>query len=149
MVVRLDGTVEEVTTGLPPNNPNFCPRQAWPGGKIVTNDKLEVQLRFYERKGLPLTEELKAKKDELEAVKKASQRGVWDRLGGKAIVTDVRHNVQGRVIKLGGVEGAMRTAASKATRAAPRPKGGVRVLTGAEGALRGEKRQRFEADGVL
>ena len=41
-VVRLDGTVEEVVTGLPPNNPNFAPRAAWPGGKMLTNDKLEV-----------------------------------------------------------------------------------------------------------
>lgn len=45
VVVRLDGTVDIVRTTLPPNNPAFAPRQAWPGGKIVTNDKLEVSLR--------------------------------------------------------------------------------------------------------
>lgn len=42
-VVRLDGSVAVVTTGAPPNNPAFAPRQAWPGGKIVTNDKLEAR----------------------------------------------------------------------------------------------------------
>ena len=61
LVKRLDGTVEEVVTGLPPSNPAFAPRAAWPGGKIVTNDKLEVKLRFYERKGIALTPELEAK----------------------------------------------------------------------------------------
>ena len=61
LVRRLDGTIEEVITGAPPNNPNFAPRSAWPGGKIVTNDKLEVKLKFYERKGIPLTPELIAK----------------------------------------------------------------------------------------
>ena len=42
-VTRLDGTVEVVTTGLPPDNPNFKPRQTVWGGKIVTNDKLEAR----------------------------------------------------------------------------------------------------------
>lgn len=64
-VKRLDGTVEEVLTGVPPQNPNFVPRTCWPGGNIVTSDKLAVQLKFYERKGLPLTPELQAKKAEV------------------------------------------------------------------------------------
>ena len=58
---RLDGRVDEVVVGLPPNNPAFAPRKAHPGGKIVTNDKLEVKLKFYERKGMALTPELLAK----------------------------------------------------------------------------------------
>ncbi|KAL3908813.1 MAG: hypothetical protein SGPRY_009652, partial [Prymnesium sp.] len=40
-VVRLDGSVDVVTTGVAPNNPAFAPRQAWPGGKILTNDKVQ------------------------------------------------------------------------------------------------------------
>ena len=61
-VVRLDGTVEEVVVGAPPNNPNFQPRQTVWSGKVVTNDKLEVKLKFHLRKGLPLTPELEAKR---------------------------------------------------------------------------------------
>ena len=152
-VKRLDGTVQEVVTGLPPNNPNFVPRQCWPGGKILTNDKLEVQLKFYERKGLPLTPELEAKKAELEAAEaaaKATSGGVKQRLGkGKA-----RAGVPGgRVVTLGGAEGAVQGKGAEAAVAAPpvvapkaapeqsawyknRPKGGgVKVLGGAEGAL--------------
>ena len=40
MVRRLDGTWEALPSRI--NNPNFAPRQAHPGGKIVTNDKDEV-----------------------------------------------------------------------------------------------------------
>ncbi|KAL1523634.1 hypothetical protein AB1Y20_018570 [Prymnesium parvum] len=135
-IVRLDGTVDVVTTGVPPNNPAFAPRQAWPGGKIVTNDKLEVQLKFYERKGLPLTDELKAKKAELELSK---THNIWERLGAKRAPKECGG---GRVIKLGGKEGAVPAkegACGEAPRPA-RPKGGVKVLSGAEGAMVGEKR---------
>jgi len=101
LVKRLDGTVEEVVTGLPPQNPNFVPRTCWPGGKIMTNDKLEVQLKFYERKGLPLTPELQAKKEELEA---AAAEAASARAKGKG-------KGKGRVVTLGGSEGGVKAAA--------------------------------------
>jgi len=156
-VKRLDGTVEKVVTGLPPQDPNFAPRKCWPGGKIVTNDKLEVLLRFHERKGLPLTPELEAKKAELdgaanaEAELKAKRAAKFGGAGGK-----------GKVVSLGGADGAVKGAAKTAAaaakaaaaeavvapKAAPevsawyknRPKGGVKVLGGTEGALTGSKR---------
>lgn len=143
-VVRLDGSVDVVTTGVTPNNPAFAPRQAWPGGKIVTNDKLEVQLKFYERKGLPLTEELKAKKAELEQSKSSN---IWDRLGAKK-PAKTGAAAGGRVVKLGGTEGAVKVPSNSNTKSEaesaprpPRPKGGVKVLSGAEGPMVGDKRQ--------
>ena len=41
-VRRLDGTVDTVEK-ITPQNPNFVPRQAWPGGNIVTSNKDEVR----------------------------------------------------------------------------------------------------------
>merc|ERR1719359_1878139 len=149
LVKRLDGTVEEVVTGLPPNNPNFKPRECWPGGRIVTNDKLEVLLKFHERKGLPLTPELQAKKEELEAA--AAAAGSRNGNGkGKAKAA------KGKVVTLGGSEGALSKAtplADAPPKAAPevsawyknRPKGGVKVLGGAEGGLTGAKRSAENA----
>lgn len=147
-VKRLDGTIEEVVTGLPPNNPNFAPRQCWPGGKIYTNDKLEVQLRFYERKGMPLTPELEAKKAELDAAAKeagASKGNLAEKMGGGKKAK----GKGGKAVKLGG--GA---AAAAATLSVPkasaeqsawyknRPKGGVKVLGGVEGVVAVGKRER-------
>jgi len=147
-VKRLDGTIQEVVTGVPPNNPNFVPRKCWPGGKIVTNDKLEVQLRFYERKGMPLTPELEAKKAELEAagnaeaeakVKRAAKFGVPGK-GGKGAKGASSSSDSAAA-------GKAKAAAAAAIAAAPkvdeeqkqwyksRPKGGVKVLGGVEGAL--------------
>jgi len=143
LVKRLDGTVEEVVTGLPPNNPAFAPRQAHPGGKIVTNDKLEVRLRFYERKGMVLTPELEAKKAELDAV--AKEGDVWERIGkfkpgggGGSAPGGGKAKAKGKA-----KTGAAPAAIEAPPKAAPevtawiknRPKGGVKVLGGVEGAL--------------
>ena len=158
-VKRLDGSVEEVVTGLPPQNPNFVPRTCWPGGKIVTNDKLEVLLRFHERKGIALTPELQAKKAELEAAPKVApeaSKGVKERMGGKK---KGNKGKGGKLVTLGGAEGGLSSSKAAAAepvvapKAAPevsawyknRPKGGVKVLGGAEGALTGGKRAADEA----
>ena len=145
LVKRLDGTTQEITTGVPPNNPNFVPRAAWPGGKIVTNDKLEVQLRFYERKGIPLTPELEAKKAELLAAAGKELPAVGKASGVKARVC--------KGAKANGGDGKP-AATVEAPKAAPevkawfksRPKGGVKVLSGTDGALTGgAKRSADEA----
>lgn len=127
LVKRLDGTVEEVVTGLPPNNPAFAPRQAHPGGKIVTNDKLEVRLRFYERKGMVLTPELEAKKAELDAV--AKEGDVWERIG------KFKPGGGGGSAPGGGKAKAKGKAPEVTAWIKNRPKGGVKVLGGVEGAL--------------
>lgn len=152
LVKRLDGTTQEITTGIPPNNPNFVPRAAWPGGKLVTNDKLEVQLRFYERKGIPLTPELEAKKAELLAAAGKELPAVGKASGVKARV--------GKGAKAKGGDGKAKggdgkpAATVEAPKAAPevkawfksRPKGGVKVLSGTDGALTGgAKRSADEA----
>jgi len=138
-VKRLDGTVEEVITGAPPNNPAFVPRLAHPGGKIITNDKLEVKLRFYERKGMPLTPELIAKKAELDALSQEEAKHAPSGGANKA--------VKGKQKVGGGGKGS--SAASSLSvpivppKAPPevqawiknRPKGGVKVLSGTEGSL--------------
>ena len=137
-VKRLDGTVEEVITGAPPNNPAFVPRLAHPGGKIITNDKLEVKLRFYERKGMALTPELIAKKAELDALSQEAKQGP----NGGA-------NKAGKGKQKVGGGGKGSSAASSLSvpivppKAPPevqawiknRPKGGVKVLSGTEGSL--------------
>ena len=151
LVKRLNGTMQEITTGVPPTNPNFVPRAAWPGGKLVTNDKLEVQLRFYERKGIPLTPELEAKKAELAAAGKelppaGKASGVKARVGKGA-------KAKGGDGKAKGGDGKP-AATVEAPKAAPevkawfksRPKGGVKVLSGTDGALTGgAKRSADEA----
>lgn len=158
-VKRLDGTIEEVVTGLPPNNPNFAPRQCWPGGKIVTNDKLEVLLRFYERKGKPLTPELIAKKAELDAAEAEAAKNkptLADKMGGKG----KGKKGKGGIIQLGGSEGGVKGGGAAAAEAvvAPkadpevsawyksRPKGGVKKLGGSEGAVTGGKRPAEEPE---
>ena len=68
MVRRLDGTWEALPSKI--NNPNFAPRQAHPGGKIVTNDKDEVHVKFYTRKKVPIEqwpEHLRQKKAKMDA----------------------------------------------------------------------------------
>ena len=73
MVRRLDGTWEALPSKI--NNPNFAPRQAHPGGKIVTNDKDEVHVKFYMRKKVPIEqwpEHLRRKKEEMDAAAAAS-----------------------------------------------------------------------------
>ena len=155
-VRRLDGSVEEVVTGLPPNNPNFAPRQAWAGGKIVTNDKLEVLLKFYERKGKPLTPELAAKKAELEAAGNAEAELKAKRaakFGGGAMKARLGGGSSSDAAAPAAATKAKAKAAAAALPEAPkvsaetsswyknRPKGGVKVLGGNEGAV-GAKRPR-------
>lgn len=157
-VVRLDGTVEEVVVGAPPFNPNFQPRQTVWSGKVVTNDKLEVKLKFHLRKGLALTPELEAKKVELEAAEKAEE----ERLAARAAKFGTAPGAskgKGKAKGMGGAAAAPKEASGADTSAkqpaviAPpkatpeqsawyknRPKGGVKVLGGAEGALTGSKR---------
>ena len=68
MVRRLDGTCEALPSKV--DNPNFAPRRAHPGGKIATNDKDEVQVKFNLRKKVPIEEwpeRLKRKKAEMDA----------------------------------------------------------------------------------
>ena len=52
---------------MTPDNPNFAPRCAWPGGNIVTTNKDEALLKYYQRKGIPLPEHLQQKARELES----------------------------------------------------------------------------------
>ena len=151
-VKRLDGTIEEVVVGLPPQNPNFAPRKCWPGGKIVTNDKLEVLLKFYERKGKPLTPELEAKKAELEAAGKAEAELKAKRAakfgGGAGGAGDgAKGGAKGGAKKAKAGNGVVVEAPPKADAETSswyknRPKGGVKVLGGSEGALTGGKRSR-------
>jgi hypothetical protein len=68
MVRRLDGTCEALPSKV--DNPNFAPRRAHPGGKMATNDKDEVQVKFNLRKKVPIEEwpeRLKRKKAEMDA----------------------------------------------------------------------------------
>ena len=97
-VRRLDGTIAEVPA-MTPDNPNFAPRCAWPGGNIVTTNKDEALLKYYQRKGIPLPEHLQQKARELEsesAAQKALAEKRKKRFGG-----------QGGVKVLSGMEGAM------------------------------------------
>ena len=168
-VVRLDGTTEEVIVGAPPNNPNFAPRQTVWAGKVVTNDKLQVKLKFYERKGLALTPELLAKKAELEAAelaevaaqaKRAAKFGMATNgnKGGKGKGKGKVPASSGAFARLGATEGAAAEQPAAAAVAAPpkaapetsawyknRPKGGVKVLGGTEGAITGNKRGAEDA----
>jgi len=148
-VKRLDGTIEELPIGLPPDNPNFKPRETTWGGKVVTNDKLEVLLKFYERKGKPLTPELEAKKKELaaRAAEEAANKGTLKELmsGNKKA-----KGKGGKVIATGGSGGGGGGAALAVPKASAeqsawyknRPKGGVKVLGGVEGVVTGGKRER-------
>ena len=159
-VKRLDGSIEEVPIGVPPSNPNFKPRETVWSGKVVTSDKLEVQLRFYERKGMPLTAELEAKKAELIAAGTYERPGggsgpeIYGRQGGKK-----KGKGGGGGGKSGGGGGSKgSSAAAAAPPAAPlpvapevsawyrnRPKGGVKVLGGAEGAVGSKRSANGEA----
>jgi len=68
MVRRLDGTCEALPSKV--DNPSFAPRRAHPGGKIVTNDKDEVHLKFYQRKKVSIEqwpEHVRQKKTEMDA----------------------------------------------------------------------------------
>jgi len=68
MVRRLDGTCEALPSKI--DNPNFAPRKAHPGGKMATNDKDEVHVKFYMRTKVPIEkwpERLKRKKAEMDA----------------------------------------------------------------------------------
>jgi hypothetical protein len=118
LVKRLDGSVEEVPIGVPPSNPNFQPRMCHPGGKIVTSDKLEVLLRFYERKGKPLTPELEAKKAELDAAELEKQ-ALWEKRGGgkqfdKKKKGKGKGKGKGGVVTLDGAEGGLKSKAARA-----------------------------------
>ena len=151
-IKRLDGTIEEVHVGLPPKNPNFCPRKTVYEHKVVTNDKLEVLLKFYERKGKPLTPELLAKKAELEASGVSTTSGV----GNISKQSAKKQKGKGGKAKSAVAEAAPAPAAPEpivVPKAAPevsawyknRPKGGVKVLGGTEGALTGAKRPAEDA----
>ena len=68
MVRRLDGTCEALPSKI--DNPNFAPRKAHPGGKMATNDKDEVHVKYHLRKKVPIEEwpeHLKRKKAEMDA----------------------------------------------------------------------------------
>ena len=68
MVRRLDGTCEALPSKV--DNPNFAPRKAHPGGKMATNDKDEVHVKYHLRKKVPIEEwpeHLKRKKAEMDA----------------------------------------------------------------------------------
>ena len=68
MVRRLDGTCEALPSRI--DNPNFAPRKAHPGGKMATNDKDEVHVKYHLRKKVPIEEwpeHLKRKKAEMDA----------------------------------------------------------------------------------
>ena len=68
MVRRLDGTCEALPSKI--DNPNFAPRKAHPGGKMATNDKDEVHVKFHLRKKVPIEEwpeHLRRKKAEMDA----------------------------------------------------------------------------------
>ena len=160
---RLDGTIDtDLGSKITPQNPNFAPRKAWPGGNIVTSNKDEALIKYYERKGIELTPELQKKKEELDAAAKEKKAAVFSRLGSKG-----GDKGGGKVVKLGGAEGAFNrlgsdasglpkskkfsaSAEEEAPAAArpPRPKGGVKMLGGAEGAVRGEKRPAEDAEEV-
>jgi hypothetical protein len=169
-VKRIDGTWEELPT-LGADNPNFAARQAWPGGNIVTSNKDEALLKYYLRKKLPLPEHLQKLKDELGAAampsrdlraqssqkKKKGGGGRVVQLGGSeggvdkpapvALTAEEEARRQKRLARFGGGAAASEEApSSSAARRAPRPKGGVKVLSGAEGAMPGEKRSRDEEE---
>ena len=75
MVRRLDGTCEALPSKV--DNPNFAPRRAHPGGKIATNDKDEVQVKFNLRKKVPIEEwpeRLKRKKAEMDSTASRPRR---------------------------------------------------------------------------
>ena len=103
-IKRLDGTIEEVKPSMHnKDNPNFVPRQAWPGGNIVTSNKDEALIKYHERKGIPLPPELQAKKAQLDAEAAEKKAAVFSRLGSKG---SGNSGTGGRVVKLGGAEGA-------------------------------------------
>ena len=175
-VRRLDGTIEEVVTGLPPQNPNFAPRVCWPGGKIVTNDKLEVLLKFHERKGLPLTPEMVAKRAELDAAEAANPKpakapsapanGKGKGKGKQKAVG--KGKAKGGIITLGdamsgglkgnnnGKKGSAEAAVIEPPKVEKevsdwyknRPKGGVKVLGGVEGVVGGKRPAEGDANGA-
>ena len=139
MVRRLDGTWEALPSKI--NNPNFAPRQAHPGGKIVTNDKDEVHVKFYTRKKVPIEqwpEHVRRKKEEMDAAAAASNAakgGVFARLGGGAGGGRRRGGGRQRDVqeRLGPVARRARRRVEEAE--AVKGKGGVRVLSGAEGGV--------------
>ena len=159
-IKRLDGTIDtNLGSKIMPNNPNFAPRKAWPGGNIVASNKDEALIKYYERKGLDMPAELQKKKEEIGAATKETKAAVFSRLGSKGA-----DKGGGKVVKLGGAEGAFSRlgsnaaglprskkfsapAAEEAARP-PRPKGGVKMLGGAEGAVRGAKRPAEDAEEV-
>lgn len=166
-IKRLDGTIDtNLGSKIMPNNPNFAPRKAWPGGNIVVSNKDEALIKYYERKGLDVPPELQKKKEELDAAAKEKKAAVFSRLGSKG----AGKGGGGKVVKLGGAEGAFDRLGSGSGIAAaaaglpkskkfsvpaeeeapaaarpPRPKGGVKMLGGTEGAVRGEKRPAEDA----
>ena len=84
MVRRLDGTCEALPSKI--DNPNFAPRKAHPGGKMATNDKDEVHVKYHLRKKVPIEEwpeHLRRKKAEMDAADGDDGRlATGDELGG-------------------------------------------------------------------
>ncbi len=139
-VRRLDGTIQEVHAVGDTSNPNFAPRQTVHEYRVVTNDKMEVQLRFYERKGMPLTPELEAKKREMQAAgtyelrEPSSSNG--DGLGGKGKGKGKKSKgKQQQQQQQRAQQQAPRADADAIAKFKNRPKGGVKVLSGAEGSV--------------
>ena len=93
------------------------PRQAWPGGKIVTSNKNEALIKYHRRKGLPLPDHLQALVDEEEErrTKRAKKFGCSSSVGASGSSPGAMAR------RRGGLPGA--------------PKGGVKVLSGVEGAV--------------
>lgn len=165
-VRRLDGTVEEVKR-VAPDNPNFQPRKPTPG-KVRAINKEEALIAFHKRKGLPLPPELQSKADDMARFEKEEAQRVAERAvrfgipdkskvakagasdkamrgGGPAAAASSELSEQDKA-KLAARAARFNTGGASAASSNPtqpkpeRPKGGVKVLTGIEGALKGEKR---------
>mmetsp|Transcript_21948 Transcript_21948/g.55881 ORF Transcript_21948/g.55881 Transcript_21948/m.55881 type:complete len:221 (+) Transcript_21948:81-743(+) len=174
VVKRLDGTVEELgAMSYVKSNPNFQPRQTQWGNNVTVINKDEALIKLHLRKGIPLPPELQAKKERLDAAAAESKSGVFSRLGGGKAARPGKSSgtikpggpferLAGResgTIKPGGAfsrlagkaigealgDDAPAAAAPEAKRP-PRPKGGVKMMSGVEGAVRGEKRPAAAAE---
>ena len=83
---RAGGSAADAAVRTPPSKtPNFAPRRAHPGGKMATNDKDEVQVKFNLRKNVPIEEwpeRLKRKKAEMDRLGKREKPAADDEPGG-------------------------------------------------------------------
>lgn len=162
-VRRLDGTVDELKR-VTPDNPNFQPRKPTPG-KVKAVNKDEALIAFYTRKGMPLPDELKAKAEALREEEDAEARRVAERAkrfgitpaakpaaaqkgkrgqpaqesAGASLTEEERAAREKRAKRfgasVGGSAGGGGGAAGACAPRKERPKGGVKVLSGVEGAM--------------